>query len=127
MTWTYNQTLATTKDQVRLYIGDTDSNDPQLSDEEIAFVISVVGSNAQQVAIRSIDLLIAKYARLVSESMDGISLSHSERLNNYKTLKTSLEKDTTLSAPVPVVGGLVDAEGNDVKPFFTRDTPETNW
>lgn len=40
MSWTYDTSLATDKDKVRFFVGDTDTNNPLVSDEEIQAIIS---------------------------------------------------------------------------------------
>ena len=55
--WTYNAENLTTADEdgrkniVRLLTGDTDSNDPQLQDEEILFALSSNKDNPNVAAI----------------------------------------------------------------------------
>lgn len=126
MTWTYFISLETTKDQVRLLIGDTLEVDPQLQDEEIAWLISRHGTDPDSVAIAACDVLIAKYSRLVSTSQDGVSESHAERLENYQKVRASLV-EASGSTAAPVFGGAVGADGQPVEPFFTRRTPEMDW
>ena len=38
--WSYDPEMPTTKDQVRLLIGDTDGDSPQLENEEIAWFLA---------------------------------------------------------------------------------------
>jgi hypothetical protein len=125
--WSYDTALATQKDQVRLRIGDTDPIDEQLQDEEINYLISIAGASVDAVALLACDVLIAKYSRYVDESMDGTSLSHSQRLKAYQMLRSQIEEGLTSSIPVPVFGSSVGADGQTVEPFFTRETPESVW
>ena len=59
MSWSYDTSLPTNKDKVRVSIGDTDSSDQQLSDEEINALLTVHGS-VRSTAIAVARMLAAK-------------------------------------------------------------------
>ena len=102
--WTYNAENLSTADEdsrkniVRLLIGDTDSNDPQLQDEEILFALSSNKDNPNVAAIFAINAIISKYARLVNIELDeAIREDYSDLIDNYKGLLSGLEKKVRLS------------------------------
>ena len=128
MTWTYTNSPATIeRDEVRLLVGDTDSNDPQLTDEEVAYFISEEGS-VGGAALAAVRALIAKFARLVNKSVGDLSLGYGQRLANYEVLETRLLRRANLRLTGPVATGLsvaakeaVDADTDRVQPAFKRD------
>ena len=102
--WTYNAENLTTDDEdgrkniVRLLTGDTDSNDPQLQDEEILFALSSNKDNPNVAAIFAINAIISKYARLVNIELDeAIREDYSDLIDNYKGLLSGLEKKVRFS------------------------------
>ena len=102
--WTYDTENLTTADEdgrkniVRLLIGDTDSNDPQLQDEEILFALSSNKGNPDVAAIFAVNAIISKYARLVNIELDeAIREDYSDLIDNYKGLLSSLQKKVRLS------------------------------
>ena len=102
--WTYNAENLTTADEdgrkniVRLLTGDTDSNDPQLQDEEILFALSSNKDNPNVAAIFAINAIISKYARLVNIELDeAIREDYSDLIDNYKGLLSGLEKKVRFS------------------------------
>jgi hypothetical protein len=92
MTWSFDDTsLATSeKDQVRLLIGDTDTNDQLLSDEAIAFYLSQRGDSVNLAAADACDSIAAKYARQVDTKNGQLSVSASQRAEAYRKLGADL-------------------------------------
>lgn len=134
MTWTYTPDFTTTRDQVRLLIGDTDTTDQQMQDDEIAYLATLYGSalRAASAACRSLQ---AKYARQADTAIDDIKVSSSQRAKAYGELAASLEAQaTTAGAAVPIAfaGGVsvvdkLDRESDTDRtlPYFTRSTATT--
>lgn len=103
-TYTYSgDPNASTLDELRFKIGDTMSTDWQLSNEELAYLIAGAGTNLDMAAIAACDELIAKYARLASQSVGSISVQYRERLENYQDLIGRLRRGL---APAPYAGGI---------------------
>lgn len=91
MSWSYDPTILddTTigrRNQVRLLIGDVDTTDEQLQDEEIDHFLSLVGDNVYTAAIIAAKSLMALYSRLVNKSVGSISIDYAERRDNYAQL-----------------------------------------
>lgn len=128
MTWTYSNDPANSeRDRVRLWVGDTDSNDPQITDEEIAFFLSDAGSPVAA-ALMAAQMLAAKYARAVDKSVGDLRLSYSQRAKAYQALVSDLRfRVATRTAP-PFAGGISKtqkeatvSDTDRVPPAFTRD------
>lgn len=128
MTWSYSPAAlaSSSKDRVRLLIGDTDSAAPQLQDEEIAFLVTQRGSEylAGADACRR---LAAKYARQVDTTNLSLSVSASQRAAAYKELAEQLETQALSvgGGAQMFVGGLsksgkaaLDADTDAVQPAF---------
>ena len=88
MAWTYSGDPGTsTKDSVRFLIGDTDSNDQVVTDEEINWALTVVDGSIYQAAHDLCVSLAAKFARLAtSKSVGDLSLSYSDRSSAFYSL-----------------------------------------
>lgn len=104
MTWTYSNTdLSTTLAQVRLKIGDTDSEHKVLTDEEIATVTDNT-TDILLAGIECIDLILGQLARATDTSGAGISTSRSQKVRHWQDLKKSLESQTSLQADAFLAG-----------------------
>lgn len=80
MTWTYVDPNTSDRDKIRFLIGDTDSSDPLLSDEEIAFTLSEAGGSVYQAGHDSCYAIAAKFSRMAaSKSVGDLSISYSDR------------------------------------------------
>lgn len=95
--WTYDATnlLTTTSsgrlNTVRLFIGDVDTADQQLQDEEILFALSENSENPYLAASFCCRLLASKYSRMVTTTLDGaLSANYSDRYKQYTMMALSL-------------------------------------
>jgi hypothetical protein len=108
MTWTYSgNPAASALDQVRFTIGDTDTTDQQLSNEEITWLVSARGS-APLAAPYAAEAIAAKLARESdsSKSVGDMSLSRSlsARSQKYYELAQRLtQQAANFDPPVPWV------------------------
>jgi len=77
MAFSYDETNLSTDtaagrlNAVRLLVGDTDTTDQQIQDEEITFALSQNGNNVYLTASWVARSIAAKYARLVDTDLDG--------------------------------------------------------
>jgi len=103
--WTYSGNPKTSpKDAVRFLIGDTNSDDGLVSDEEITFSLDMRGSpyGAAAEVCRS---LAAKYARDADSSSRDMRESYSQRSSAYRSLVKAFEdKAQAQFAVVPIAG-----------------------
>jgi hypothetical protein len=85
MTWTYTgDPSVSDRDKVRFLIGDTDTTDQLINDEEIAWALDLTGDDIYQSAHDLCITLGAKFARLAtSKSVGGLSLSYSDRSSAF--------------------------------------------
>jgi hypothetical protein len=137
MAWSYDVTDLDTStasgrlNTVRLLIGDTDTNDQQVQNEEIAFALSESGDNVYYAAAWAARAISSKYSRLVTTKLDGaLSSEYSDLAKQYKTLSDDLEyQGKTSGAVIGVLAGgitkssiqAVRANTNRIEGSFRRD------
>ena len=104
MTWTYDATdLSTDLAKVRLDIGDTNTYDQGLSDEEINSFLARYGLAGA--TLRSAQALYAKWVRDVDRSNLGMSASRSQKLQHLRDVIDDLQARAGRRAS-PFVGGV---------------------
>ena len=110
MTFTYSSTsIGTNLAKVRLRLGDTDSDDPLLTDEEINTFLadSSSGTDIRGASLKACRAIVAKFARNVNDSVAGINSSKTSKFSQYKELLAVLEDDVRASSTAtPFVGGI---------------------
>lgn len=93
MTWTYVDPNNNDRDKVRFLIGDTDSTEPLLSDEEIAFTIAEAGGSVYQGGHDACYAISAKFSRMAqSKSVGDLSLSYADRAGAYAAQAKRLQE-----------------------------------
>ncbi len=99
MTWTYTSSDLPTSQlfQVRFEVGDVISNDQQLQDEEINYVLTVEPS-VQTAGARCCEELARRYARKVDYHAGKLSISNSQKSKAYAALAKDLRQRSLLSA-----------------------------
>ena len=103
MAFSYNPSLATTKDWIRFRLGDTDSSwdaRMRLEDEEINAVLAEVGARIQA-ALRCAKALRARLARYVDTSNTGLSVWASQRFAHLTEVIRELEQEAA-GAAIPL-------------------------
>jgi hypothetical protein len=130
MVWTYDGNPTTDIEKVRLHIGDTDTTDQQLNDDEVQLMLTNHGS-VEQAALGACDLLIAKYSRRPDKSVGALKISASQIRQGYRELKSALRATFGLQWGAIYAGGIsVDDKATDqddtdrVVPAFTREMHE---
>ena len=114
---------------VRLLVGDTDSNDPLVQNEEITFALSQAGDNIYNAASWVANIIASKFARLVDTQLDGaLSSKYSDLTQKYKALSAQLRQEgqrfsgTSLGIAAGGVSNTAVSsahqETDRVKPFF---------
>ena len=137
MGWTYDPTNLGTADaaqrlnSVRLLVGDTDTADQQLQDEEVTFGLGQNNNSIYHTASWSARTIASKYSRQVTTALDGaLSADYSDLAKQYKTLADSLEyQGKTAGASVGVLAGGITKSGieavrantNRIEGSFRRD------
>lgn len=119
MTWTYGgapgtTSAATRRDAVRLLVGDTDTTDQQVTDEEIAFGLSQASDDIYNASALMCRAIAGQFARLVDTSIESVRSSYSQRVTQYTELAVRLVKEGkrlgSVGLGVPVAGGLSISE-----------------
>lgn len=128
MSWSYSgNPKSSARDELRFLIGDTDTCDQLLQDEELTYLLDQTGS-ALSAAIRAAENLAAKFSRMVDESVGRISIKLSQRAEQYRALAADLRRRATTEAS-PYAGGISivdrdrqDADTDRAPPAYRRDT-----
>jgi hypothetical protein len=137
MAWSYDETdLGTTTasgrlNSVRLLLGDTDTNDQQVQNEEITFGLAQTNDNVYFAAAWCARVVAAKYSRQVNTSLDGaLSADYTDLAKQYTGLAESLEYQGKKAGAVVGIkaGGIskakvdvVRANTDRIAPSFRRD------
>jgi hypothetical protein len=119
-------------------VGDTDSSDPLVENEEILFALSQTGNNVYYAAVWICRAISAKFSRMVTTQLDGaLSANYSDKAKQYNQLAVQIEaqgKKTSGKALGVSAGGIsvaaiavANATPDRVKPSFSItqfDNPE---
>lgn len=144
MSWSYspsdlNTTTASGRlNTARLLVGDTDSSDPLVQNEEILFALSQTGNNVYYAAVWTCRAIAAKFSRMVTTQLDGaLSANYSDKAKQYNQLAVQIEaqgKKTSGKALGVSAGGIsvatmnvANSDPDRVKPAFSItqfDNPE---
>lgn len=90
MAWSYSgDPSSSVRDAVRFLIGDTDTNDQLISNEEIAYFVTEF-ANARRAASEAARAIAAKFARLMSRSIGGLNADFSAKYRQYLELADNL-------------------------------------
>jgi hypothetical protein len=137
MAWTYDETdlgtdtISGRLNSVRLLLGDTDTNDQQVQNEEVIFALGQANNNIYYAAAWCARTIASQYARKVNTSLDGaLSADYSDLSKQYTALADNLEyQGKKAGATIGVLAGgisktAVDAVRSNtdrIKPSFRRD------
>lgn len=99
MSWSYDPTNLDTsteegrKNNVRLLIGDTNTNDQQRQDEEIKHALSINNDDVYNAAIWCARSIASSYARRVTTEIDGaLRAEYSDLIGHYERIAADIEK-----------------------------------
>ena len=136
MTWTYSGDPATNaRDSIRFLMGDTDTNDQLINDEEIAWINNqLTGSDTATTALynaayRGCITIASKFSRLADQSVGDLKVSMSQKAKAYRDQATELLElaGREGSVPTPYAGGItitdkeIDWDNTDlVRPGFFK-------
>lgn len=120
MAWSYdasnlNTTTASGRlNTVRLIMGDTDTTDQLIQNEEISFSLSQSNNNVYYAASLVCRLVAAKFSRLVDTSLDNaISAKYSTRSKQYQQLALQIEAQAKKSSGKSIgvfAGGILKSD-----------------
>lgn len=126
MSWSYSGDPSnSTRDAVRFLIGDTDTNDQQLSNEELDYLLTTYSSDKYAAAIAAVRALIAKFARLADKAVGDLRISYSQRLKHYQQLISNLQLQaaTVGGLAEPYAGGISVSDKDSVEEDTDREPP----
>lgn len=141
MSQSFDPTLPTPMDTTRLLIGDTGETAAfLLTDQVIKAVLTFNAGSIYGAAAALADGLAARYSARVNLSVDGLSVSNSDRAKAFRDLASRLRSQAITSAAgglgTPYVAGIsvsdmtTNAENADrVEPAFRRgqfDNPQND-
>ena len=119
MTWTYGgDPSANAKDAIRFLIGDTDTTDQLLSNEEILWVNTEASGTSTGVnalydaAYRCCLTIASKLARLADKQIGDLNVKFSQKAQGYLTQAAhfnSLAMSQNFT-PIPYAGGITDSD-----------------
>lgn len=137
MAWSYDSsdldtdTSAGRINVVRLLVGDTDTTDQQVQNEEITFALSENGNNVYFAAGWVARAISSKYSRKVNTQLDGaLRTDYSDLAKQYSSLADRLEyQGKKSSAGLSVKAGGITISGveavrentNRIEGSFRRD------
>ena len=126
MTWTYSSPASGDRDKVRTYIGDTDTNDQLLSDEQITYALEEEASIRAAAALAA-EWIAALFSRKADKSVGDLSIAYTRRAEQYMALAARL-RSRSARVVLPYFGGISqtakdtrEADTDRVKPAFTVD------
>jgi hypothetical protein len=97
-TWTYGgDPEGSTKDELRLLVGDTDTNDQLLTDAEVAYFLARSASVALGAA-KACRAIASKLSRQVDYTIGDLSEKLRQRADGYLALAAQLEADESRSS-----------------------------
>ena len=111
---------------VRFWLGDTSSDAPLLQDGEINGILSNITSNYTLAAAYCAEAIAGKYSRQADTSNEELSVSASQRSEQYRRLAAQLRKRAYAGAELFVGGRSLDTkaerrEDSDlVQPLFEK-------
>ena len=135
MSWNYNieDLSASQKDQVRFLIGDTNTNDQQLQDEEIQFSLTIRAS-IWGAAATCCESISANLSRKADTTTGELRTLYSSLSRAYHARSMAYEgKSVEMGGALPFAGGisiaqkiLAETDLDRVQPAFNRNMTDNN-
>jgi hypothetical protein len=105
--WSYSGNPSESpKDQVRFLIGDTDENDQLLQDGEIYYLLGMYNNSPLDTAIRAVEGIMAKFSRMVNETVGGVRIDFTDKLKNMDLMKQALIQRLATTQIAAYAGGI---------------------
>lgn len=124
MSWSFDDSLSTDRDRIRLRIGDTDTNDQLLSNETVDALL-LTRTSVILAAIDCVQAIIAKLAREIDRSNIGMSGSRSQKTTHFHSVLRELQKEAQMDTGMKVGGisrddrNTIEDDSDFIKPSFT--------
>lgn len=135
MAWSYDERNLNTTDALgrlnatRFLIGDTNEDDQQVQDEEVAFALAQANNNTYFAGAFLCRTIAAKYSRNVDVEIDGALKESSSQLQaHYLELAEALEYQAQKTGGVLGIkaGGIIKSTVDNVRENTNRVTPSFN-
>lgn len=133
MSWSYspsdlNTTTASGRlNSVRLLVGDTDTNDQLVQNEEVMFALGQANNNVYYAAAWVCRSIAAKFSRMVDTTLDGaLSARYGSRAKQYQQLAVQVEaqgKKTSGKSLGVFAGGITNSSMDVANQDPDRVTP----
>tara|TARA_R100000655_G_scaffold85285_1_gene124943 strand:+ start:25099 stop:25548 length:450 start_codon:yes stop_codon:yes gene_type:complete len=127
MSWSYDASLSTNRDKVRLKIGDIDTADQLLSNETLDALLTEHNSDILLTSISAVRAIIASYTRTVARSAAGMSADTTVFFSHYQELLADLLKQNRGNSGARYSGSFsrsrhdtINDDSDFVKPDFRR-------
>ena len=134
MSWTYDgspgsDTATGRRDAVRLYIGDTDSTNPLVTDQEIEFALESRSDNLYGASAELLRALASKYARRANTRFEGVSIDYGKIAAEFRAQALRAEAEALRNGGLgaPIASGIsisdmtsVDDDSDRVDSAFKR-------
>jgi hypothetical protein len=129
MTWTYSgDPSANARDAIRFLVGDTDTTDQLITDEEIAWVnteasgTSTATTALYDAAYRCCITIASKLARQADKQIGDLRVSMSQKADGYRKQAQELKSLSMREGgvPIPYAGGItfsdkeIDQDNSDI-------------
>jgi len=117
---------------VRFLVGDTDSSDYAITNDNVAFALTQAGNDVYVAAAICARALAGKYATYVDTKFENVSSNYSQMSENYYALAKRLDMQSKKYGKsglgLPIAGGIsrddmrsVNQDPDRVMPKFNRD------
>jgi hypothetical protein len=134
MSWSYVDPTKNAKDAVRLLIGDTNSKDPLLYDNEIQYFLAQYSGSVLQTAIRCLESVMTKFSRMADESVGSVKINYSQRAKGAMVAMDQMRRRLAIDGDLSAyAGGLSQADKqattantDRVKPDFSKHMMEND-
>jgi hypothetical protein len=107
-------------DALRFLIGDTDSADAQLTDEELSYLLTQHDDSVRHAGLSACRRLIAKYSRCVDQRTGDIDVKYSQRVSQLRSLMVDIREGLV---PSVYAGGISKADIEAVQDDDDRQGP----
>tara|TARA_R110000824_G_C14951674_1_gene650997 strand:- start:129 stop:578 length:450 start_codon:yes stop_codon:yes gene_type:complete len=127
MSWSYNESLPTDRDKVRLKVGDVDTADQLLSNETLDALLTENSSDIVLTSIAAVRAIIASYTRTLARSAAGMSADTTIFFTHYQELLADLLKQNRGNSGARYSGSFsrsrqetINSDSDFIKPDFSR-------
>jgi hypothetical protein len=125
MTWSYDTSLSTDKDKVRLLIGDTDTTNQYISDEEIVAMLAFNNDDVYETAAQIADSLAGRYSTTSKLEIDDFMIDFGAVAEQFATLAKRIRVSAT-NASANTIGAWVAGVSVTAMDAVRDDTDRVN-